>query len=106
MPAERIEETRDRLSRMSPDGFIGAWQGLVEWQGTRTRAAGISTPTLIIYGDMDAPALIDGSVKLAKLIPNAKVEIIPECGHSPQWERPELFNQALRRHLEANAARG
>lgn len=105
MPPERLEEARIRLSRMSPDGFIGAWQGLVEWQGTRGRAAGISTPTLVIYGDMDAPALINGSVKLAELIPNAQVEIIPECGHSPQWERPELFNRALRRHLEANAAR-
>lgn len=104
-PAERIEEEKARLSRMSPDGFIGAWQGLIEWQGTRTRAAGISTPTLIIYGDMDAPALINGSIKLAEFIPNAQLEVIPECAHAPQWERPELFNRALRRHLEANAAR-
>jgi pimeloyl-ACP methyl ester carboxylesterase len=105
MPAERLEETKIRLSNMSPDGFIGAWQGLVGWQGTKTRAAAISTPTLIIYGDLDGPALIQGSARLAEMIPNARVEVIPETGHSPQWERPELFNQALRRHLEANAGR-
>jgi len=105
MPAERLEEARERLSNMSPDAFIGAWQGLVDWQGTKTRAAAISVPTLIIYGDLDAPALIQGSARLAQLIPNAQVEVIPECAHSPQWERPELFNRALRRHLEANAAR-
>lgn len=106
MPAERLEEAKVRLSKMSPDAFIGAWLGLVEWQGADGRAANISTPTLVIYGDVDAPMLIKGSVMLAEQIPNAKVEIIPECGHSPQWERPELFNQALRGHLEANAAKG
>ena len=106
MPAERLEETKLRLSKMSPDAFIGAWQGLVGWQGTKDRASAISVPTLIIYGDLDTPALIQGSTRLAELIPNARVEVIPETGHSPQWERPELFNRALRRHLEANAGRG
>ena len=104
MPAERLEETKVRLSKMSPDAFIGAWQGLVGWQGTKARASAISTPTLIIYGDLDAPALIQGMTRLAEVIPNARVEVIPETAHSPQQERPELFNRALRRHLEANAA--
>jgi 3-oxoadipate enol-lactonase len=106
MPAERLEETKVRLSKMSPDAFIGAWEGLVSWQGAMTRAAAISMPTLIIYGDLDTPALIEGMTRLAQVLPNARVEVIPEAGHSPQQERPELFNRALRRHLEANAARG
>jgi pimeloyl-ACP methyl ester carboxylesterase len=105
MPADRLEEAKVRLSKMSPDAFIGAWEGLVSWQGTKTRAAAISTPTLIIYGDLDTPALIQGSQRLAGLIPNARVEVIPETAHSPQWERPELFNRALRRHLDANVVR-
>jgi len=41
---------------------------------------------------------------LAQLIPHAKVEAIPQAGHSPQWEQPDSYNQALRRHLEANRA--
>jgi len=104
MPADRLDETKVRLSKMSPDAFIGAWQGLESWEGTADRAARITAPTLIIYGDLDAPMLIRGSSKLAQLIPNVQVEVIPETAHSPQWERPELFNRALRRHLEANAA--
>jgi pimeloyl-ACP methyl ester carboxylesterase len=105
MPAERLEETTVRLSKMSPDAFIGAWQGLVGWQGTKDRAAAISMPTLIIYGDLDTPMLIEASKRLSELLPNVRVEVIPETGHSPQQERPELFNRALRRHLEANAGR-
>jgi pimeloyl-ACP methyl ester carboxylesterase len=61
---------------------------------------------LLIYGDLDTPALIQGMTRLAQVLPNASVEVIPETGHSPQWERPELFNRALRHHLEVNAGRG
>jgi len=28
-------------------------------------------------------------------IPDAEAAVIPECGHSPQFERPPLFNAAL-----------
>ncbi len=104
MPAERPEETKERLSRMSVDAFIGSWVGLATWEGTATRAGGIRTATLIIYGDLDTPLLVDGSLKLAELIPGSQLEAIPETAHSPQWERPELFNAALGGFLSGVAA--
>ncbi|MGD0766194.1 MAG: alpha/beta hydrolase [Dehalococcoidia bacterium] len=106
MPPKRLRETDERLARMSLDAFVGAARSLVAWEGTAERARLIQAPTLIIYGDLDAPALIEGSRRLAALIPNASLEVIPEAAHSPQWERPELFNRALRRHLAANRAPG
>jgi pimeloyl-ACP methyl ester carboxylesterase len=106
MPAERLKEVERRLARLSLDAFVGAMVGLLEWEGTEARAAAISTPTLIIYGDIDSPSIIEPSRRLAETIPNATVAVIPESGHSPQWERPDLFNKALRRHLEAHRAAG
>jgi 3-oxoadipate enol-lactonase len=103
MPAERLEETNERLSRMTVDAFIGSWNGLAEWDGTEDRAGKIEIPTLVIYGDLDAPLIIEGCVRLTQLIPGSEVEVIPETGHSPQWERPQLFNAALRRFLSAHA---
>ena len=103
MPAERAEETKERLARMSADAFVGAWQGLTEWQGTVDRLAGITTPTLIIYGDLDAEPLREGAALMARLIPNSRMEIVPETGHSPQWERPELYNAALSSFLAQHA---
>ena len=105
MPPERVREVNDRLARMSVDAFLGAGKALVDWQGTAVRASGIVAPTLVVYGDLDAPALVAASRRLAELIPNASSEVIPEAAHSPQWERPELFNRALRRHLEANESK-
>jgi pimeloyl-ACP methyl ester carboxylesterase len=104
MPPERIEETNARLARMSLDAFVGAVQGLLGWEGSETRVSQIMTPTLIIYGELDAPALAGSSRRMAKLIPNATLVPVPEASHSPQWERPEIFNATLRRHLETNRA--
>ncbi len=95
MPAERLAETRIRMSKMSADAFIGAWKGLEQWKGARDRAAQIKAPTLVIYGDLDTEFLIKGSQRLAAAIPDAELSVIPETAHQPQWERPELYNAAL-----------
>ena len=95
MPAERLEETRVRMSKMSTDAFIGAWNGLEQWKGARDRAARIKAQTLVIYGDLDAEFLVKGSQRLAATIPDAELSVIPETAHQPQWERPQLYNAAL-----------
>ncbi len=102
MPAERLDEEARRLARMSADAFIGAWRGLEGWEGTTERAAAITASTMVIYGDLDKP-LIDPARHLALIIAGATLEVIPEAAHSPQYERPDLFNAALRRHLDRNA---
>ncbi len=104
MPAERLAETAERLSRMSVDAFIGAWNGLTGWRGLDGRGGSIQTPTLLIYGDVDAPPILRGMEALAGLIPQATVKVIAETGHSPQWERPGPFNAALRAFIESDAA--
>jgi pimeloyl-ACP methyl ester carboxylesterase len=95
MPAERLEETALRLARMSVASFIGAWQGLEAWPGTRDRAQQIKTPTLVLWGDLDSGFLIDGAKRLAQAIEGAETAIIPQTAHQPQWERPGLYNAAL-----------
>jgi pimeloyl-ACP methyl ester carboxylesterase len=103
MPKERTAETDPRLARMSVDAYIGAWQGLDAWQGTTERASEIAAPTMVIYGELDAVPLVDAARYLASAIPGAVLEVVPEAAHSPQYERPEIFNAALRRHLDRHA---
>ena len=45
-------------------------------------------PVLLIWGDKDPVfPLINGEV-LAKGMRKAKLSVIPECGHTPQEEKP------------------
>jgi pimeloyl-ACP methyl ester carboxylesterase len=99
---ERVAEERARLARMALPGFAGAWYALAQWPGTRERAHRLAAPTLVIYGELDV-AVREGSQWLATAIPGARLESIPEAGHSPQDERPELFNAVLAQHLRQHA---
>ena len=50
----------------------------------------VSVPTLVIHGDRD---LLPVSVaqEIVATLGNARLEIIPDAGHMPFWESPELF---------------
>ena len=52
---------------------------------------GITIPTLVVWGGNDAVVpLADGRDYAAK-IPNARLVIVPECGHAPSLEKPAEF---------------
>jgi pimeloyl-ACP methyl ester carboxylesterase len=55
----------------------------------------IQMPTLVVTGDDDRWVPTEQSVRLATELPDAELVVIPECGHLPQEERPELFLQAV-----------
>jgi len=98
MSQERMEEQKARLARMSVDGYLGAWSALDQWPGVRDRLHEIAVPTLVIYGELDT-YLVRAAKQLAEGIPTATLVEIPQAAHSPQEERPDLFNAALREHL-------
>jgi len=55
----------------------------------------LKLPTLLIDGtaDMSTPPSI--SRMIAAEIPNSRLVLIPEAGHSSYWEQPEIFNRAV-----------
>lgn len=56
--------------------------------------AGIAAPTLVIVGSEDAPFL-KPSRRMAEAIPGAELAIVPDAGHSPQFENPDAWWTAL-----------
>jgi pimeloyl-ACP methyl ester carboxylesterase len=61
----------------------------------QARLKEIKLPTLLISGaaDMSTPPSI--SRMIAAEIPNSRLALIPESGHSTYWEQPEIFNHAV-----------
>jgi len=56
-------------------------------------------PVLVVVGEQDEPFL-GHSQRMAKAIPDARLVVIPDAGHSPQFENTEAWWDALTSFLE------
>ena len=57
-------------------------------------------PTLVIVGDQDQPFLAPCEY-MAKKIPGARLEVIPDAGHSSNLDQPDAFNRVLADFLKS-----
>ena len=64
----------------------------------------IDVPTLLVWGGNDRVYPRELGDAYAKLIPDAKLVVVPECGHLPQIERREAFVAALHQFLDRERA--
>jgi pimeloyl-ACP methyl ester carboxylesterase len=58
-----------------------------------------TTPTLVIVGEQDKP-FIGPSERMADVMPGASLAVIPDGGHSPQFESPDEWWRALSGFLD------
>jgi len=55
----------------------------------------IDVPTLLLWGDTDRIFPKEHALAYQRSIPNAKLVIVPDCGHVPQIEQPDAFVAAF-----------
>jgi 3-oxoadipate enol-lactonase len=67
------------------------------------RLATVSVPTLVIAGHLDR-AFLEPCRRLAAAIPGARLVEIPDAGHSPQFETPDVWWAELTAFLDEVAA--
>ena len=92
---------------INPDG-VAKWTEINEIsetdRGARQKLVNVVTPdkletlrvpTLLMTGsaDMFTPPSVQRLI--ARHIPDNELLVMPECGHSIYWERPDLFNRAV-----------
>ncbi len=103
-----------------PDNF---WEGYTKplradnwdralWEMTRAREPSnlaarldeLQLPVLVITGDDDRIVPTEQSIRLAEELPDAELVVIPECGHIPQEECPEVWLAAVEDFLQRRLA--
>jgi pimeloyl-ACP methyl ester carboxylesterase len=65
---------------------------------------GSGSPVMLIHGAHDRVFPLDDVINTYHNMPNSRLIIIPNCGHSPHIEKPAEFNDAVVRFLEATEA--
>lgn len=64
----------------------------------------IRCPTLLVAGAEDAFRPAQVLKEAAEKIPNARLHVVPDCGHMPMMEKPELISSLLRDWLMGPAS--
>ncbi len=65
---------------------------------------GIEAPVLLLVGDEDEPCL-DVNLWMKRLMPTARLGLLPGSGHAINLEEPALFNQLIEQFI-ADVERG
>ncbi|MGL6110330.1 MAG: alpha/beta fold hydrolase, partial [Rubrivivax sp.] len=55
----------------------------------------VACPVLVVCGESDLLTPPEHAREMAALIPGARLELLPGCGHLLTWEQPERVNALL-----------
>ena len=91
---ERSNRNRQRPGVIPP--LMTVRDTLPLWEsGFATRIGEIRHPTLILWGEEDRVFPLPTGEDLQRTIKGSALVRIPNAGHIPQWERPDLANRAM-----------
>lgn len=88
----RVEEI---MTQTSLGGMVAALKGMKVRQDSTATLAELDVPVLILHGADDQIIPLQEAEYLQSAITGSQLEIIPETGHLPNLEQPEIFNQAI-----------
>ncbi|MGW5377846.1 alpha/beta fold hydrolase [Nocardia sp. NPDC003999] len=94
-----VVASRQRIYRQP--GFVAAMRDIMALQDPSIRQRNllgpadygkITAPTLVLWTSDDPTADVGEGRRIASMIPGARFEVLPDCGHWPQYEDAKNFN--------------
>ncbi len=96
LPASIRAELRAQRLQNNPRGLANSLRGL--GTGAQTplwdRLPGLRMPTLLIAGELDQKFTAIAR-SMASALPNARLALVPEAGHTVHLEQPEIFDRLV-----------
>ncbi len=96
--AEHWRRIEEKLGQMDVEAYAGLSTEIAGLCDLTPALAAITCPVTVIVGSADKPFLAP-SKAMAAVIPNARLIIIPEASHCPQYENAQAWEDALNKHL-------
>jgi 3-oxoadipate enol-lactonase len=95
-----IGEFRAELERTDPVGYAGCCEAIAEMD-LRARLPAIAAPTLVLAGADDPATPPEHGADIARLVPDARLDVIPVTAHLATVEAADLVTGTLVSHLRA-----
>jgi pimeloyl-ACP methyl ester carboxylesterase len=99
MDADTLEMYRRPLQVENWDRALWLFTTYSQPSGLSDRLDEFDLPILVVTGDSDRIVPTEQSIRLAGELPGARLVVIPQAGHVPHEERPDLFLQAVFEYL-------
>lgn len=77
------------------DALARQTEAIITRPDSRPYLRNILVPTLVLVGDSDPLTTPNEAKEMAAAIPEARLVVVPDCGHSATLEQPEAVSQAL-----------
>ena len=99
------DETLRALNRamaedVGAEAFARQQTAIIGRADSRPDLGAIGCPTLVLVGESDAITPPDRAREMAEAIPDARLKVIPDCGHLSTLEQPEAVTSALTAWLD------
>ncbi len=97
---EVLDRMRAIASQVPEYVLVGCLEGMMERPDSRSVLSGLAVPVLVVAGEEDPLIRPQEARSMAELNPRARLVTIPQCGHTPSLEAPEILAQEVGRFLE------
>jgi 3-oxoadipate enol-lactonase len=92
--AAELIRIKGEIHPQTHEGYLGQMNSFKDYN-TFDQLKTIECPTLVVAGQDDLLTPVKFSRLMANEIPNAKLEIIPQCGHMFHREQPQAFTKHI-----------
>lgn len=94
-----VDAVTSMTQRVGRDAFIRQQSAIMSRPDSRPGLSRIKCPTLVLCGREDAATPVELHREIAADIAEARLVILPDCGHLSTMEQPDAVNAELRRWL-------
>lgn len=97
---ELVEAWVERWLSYTPRAIaneVGSW---MHREPLLDRVDEIDAPALVVHGDEDTSIPVEKGRETAETLPDGRLEVVEEAGHSSNLEQPEAVNAALSEFLD------
>lgn len=88
------------VATRSPAALLDAAQEILARHGDPGVTAPSPVPAMVLLGARDAVVPVGGVDWIARVLPEARVVVIPDAGHVPMFDRAEALHRELRAFID------